>query len=52
MGTSDTVSINLLTFHEHGNLDVKTGRHVKPLFWHAGVFGVMNPHHKIILHNV
>ena len=36
----------------HENLAVKTGPHVILLFWHAGVFGVMNPHHMIILHNV
>lgn len=42
----------VFTFHEHENLSVKIGLHEILLFWHAGVFGVMNPHHRRVLHNV
>lgn len=41
-----------LTFHEHENLGARTDLRAILLFWHAGVFGVTNPYHKTILHNV
>lgn len=40
------------TFHEHENPGVKIGLHEILLFWHAGVFGVMSPHHTTGLRNV
>lgn len=42
----------IFTFHEHENLSAEIGLRGKLLFWHAGVFGVMNPHRTTVLHNV
>lgn len=42
----------VFTSHEHENLSAEIGLHEILLFWHAGVFGVMNPHHMTVLHNV